>query len=81
MWVARLHSNDEIIACGATYLACQAAADETELWEQKPGSVAPYYFTTCRMVECTLCISGVCTEYDLSWPCPQCGGIGFIALA
>lgn len=34
----------DVVAEGATYAECSAAADATGLWRKAPGTVAPYWF-------------------------------------
>lgn len=46
MWKAKLHTTNETIATGDSYLECSENAMKTGLWDFKPGTVSPYYITT-----------------------------------
>lgn len=71
MWYAKMHNRNLVIAEAPTERECRALADATKIWDMKPGTVAPYYFTDIEPAECSIC-SGDGKISD-GWEKQQCG--------
>lgn len=76
------HADGKVIAEADGYMACSEQAFEAEPWgNSRGGEVAPYYLTTMRPTECSICDGyGYHLDYDERWECPVCSGSGYSLL-
>lgn len=52
-WRAICRDTGKVVATGRTYLQCSDRALATGIWDQAPGTVAPYYLTTIHNEDAT----------------------------
>lgn len=78
MWYAKMHERNLVIAEAPTERECRALTEALKIWDMKPGTVAPYYYTSIPPVDCSICNGdGKISDGYEKFPCGHCEGTGY----